>query len=84
MMERSAVFIYCGLSQLHARRKSERANLKRLERGSQPPSRHESIEDLQQAVNGYYQTGKQHVVSFWEKFGYTWKSGIIYLLPQPG
>jgi len=45
---------------------------------------HESIEDLQQAVNGYYQTGKQHVVSFLEKFGYTWKSGVIYPLPQPG
>jgi len=45
---------------------------------------HESIEDLQQAVDGYYQTGKQHVVSFLEKFGYTWKSGVIYPLPQPG
>lgn len=45
---------------------------------------HESIEDLQKAVDGYYQTGKRHVVSFLEKFGYSWKNGVIYPLPQTG
>ena len=43
---------------------------------------HETFEDLQQAVDGYYQTGKQHVVNFLEKFGYTWRQGVIYPLPQ--
>ena len=45
---------------------------------------HETFEALQQAVDGYYQTGKQHVVNFLEKFGYTWKNGVIYPLLQPG
>lgn len=45
---------------------------------------HETIEDLQQAVDSYYQTGKQHVVNFLEKFGYTWRQGVIYPLPQTG
>ena len=45
---------------------------------------HETIEDLQQAVASYYQTGPQHVVNLLEKFGYTWKQGVIYPLPQTG
>ena len=39
---------------------------------------------LQQAVDGYYQAGKHHVVSFLEKFGYMWKDGVIHALPQTG
>lgn len=45
---------------------------------------HETINDLRQAVDSYYQAGKQHVVNFLEKFGYTWQDGVIYALPQTG
>ncbi len=45
---------------------------------------HETLADLQQAVDGYYQAGKRHVVNFLEKFGYTWRNGVIHPLPQPG
>lgn len=45
---------------------------------------HETVDDLRKAVDGYYQTGKQHVVNFLEKFGYMWKNGVIYELPQTG
>lgn len=45
---------------------------------------HETMADLRQAVDGYYQTGKQHVVHFLEKFGFTWKDGVIYPLAQTG
>ena len=40
---------------------------------------HETFEALQHAIDGYYQAGKRHVVNF-----YTWKKGVIHLLPQPG
>ncbi len=45
---------------------------------------HETLEDLQQAIDGYYQAGKRHVVNYLEKFGYTWEKGVIHPLPQPG
>lgn len=45
---------------------------------------YETMEDLQKAVDGYYQAGKQHVVNFLEKFGYTWCNGVIQPLPQTG
>jgi transposase len=45
---------------------------------------HETLADLRQAVDGYYQMGKRHVVNFLEKFGYTWRNGVIHPLPQPG
>lgn len=43
---------------------------------------HETLEDLQTAVNRYYQAGKQHVVHFLEKFGYTWQQGVLRPLSQ--
>jgi len=45
---------------------------------------HETMEELKEAVNEYYQSGKKHVVSFLEKFGYTWVNGVINPLPQTG
>ena len=43
---------------------------------------HETLDDLQAAVNQYYQAGKQHVVHFLEKFGYTWRAGLVQPLSQ--
>lgn len=43
---------------------------------------HETLEDLQAAVNKYYQAGKQHTVNFLEKFGYTWWEGVIHPISQ--
>jgi transposase len=43
---------------------------------------HETLADLQAAVNTYYQTGKRHVVNFLEKFGYTWQAGVLQPLSQ--
>ena len=45
---------------------------------------HETAEDLRKAVDGYYQAGKRHVVNFLKKFGYRWRAGVIYELPQTG
>jgi hypothetical protein len=41
---------------------------------------HETLADLQAAVDTYYQTGKQHVVTFLEKFGYSWRAGVLHSL----
>jgi transposase len=43
---------------------------------------HETMADLREAINGYYQAGKKHVVNFLQKFGYRWVDGIIQPLPQ--
>ena len=43
---------------------------------------HETIADLRAAINGYYQAGKKHVVTFLQKFGYRWVEGVIQPLPQ--
>ena len=43
---------------------------------------HETMTDLRAAINGYYQAGKKHVVTFLEKFGYSWVDGVIQPLPQ--
>jgi transposase len=43
---------------------------------------HETMDDLSHAIDGYYQSGKRHVVNFLQKFGYHWKNGVIYPLPQ--
>ncbi len=41
---------------------------------------HETMADLRKAINDYYQTAKQHTVSFLEKFGYGWSDGRLYAL----
>jgi len=43
---------------------------------------HETMADLRTAIDGYYQAGKKHVVTFLEKFGYRWVDGVIQPLPQ--
>lgn len=43
---------------------------------------HETLEDLQAAVNTYYQAGKKHTVNFLEKFGYTWWEGVLHPISQ--
>lgn len=42
---------------------------------------HETLADLSQAINTYYQTVKQHTVNFLKKFGYGWSAGKLYALP---
>ena len=41
---------------------------------------HETLADLRKAINDYYQTTKQHTVSFLAKFGYGWSNGRLYAL----
>ena len=41
---------------------------------------HETMADLRKAIDGYYQTAKQHTVSFLERFGYGWSDGRLYAL----
>jgi transposase len=43
---------------------------------------HASMADLQKAVDRFYQSARQHTVSFLEGFGYFWKNGRIHSLPQ--
>ena len=43
---------------------------------------YDTMADLKQAVNDYYQTTKQHTVSFLEKFGYGWSNGRLYALSE--
>lgn len=43
---------------------------------------HETMADLRAAIDGYYQAGKKHVVTFLQKFGYRWEAGILQPLPQ--
>lgn len=43
---------------------------------------YDSIADLRKAINDYYQTAKQHTVSFLAKFGYGWSDGRLYVLPN--
>ena len=43
---------------------------------------HETMTELRAAIDGYYQAGKTHVVTFLEKFGYRWMDGVIQPLPQ--
>jgi len=42
---------------------------------------HETLGDLRKAIDDYYQTARQHTVSFLEKFGYGWSDGRLYALP---
>jgi transposase len=43
---------------------------------------HETMAELREAINGYYQAGKKHVVTFLQKFGYCWVEGVLQPLPQ--
>lgn len=43
---------------------------------------HETMADLRKAINDYYQTARQHTVSFLERFGYGWSNGRLYALPS--
>jgi hypothetical protein len=43
---------------------------------------HSNMTSLRDAVDGYYQSGKRHVVGFLEKFGYKWVDGVIEPLTQ--
>ncbi|NOT57660.1 MAG: hypothetical protein HOP18_23900 [Deltaproteobacteria bacterium] len=42
---------------------------------------HETMTELRTAIDGYYQAGKNHVVTFLQKFGYRWSNGILEPLP---
>ena len=44
---------------------------------------HRTKESLADAIDQFYQSGKRHTVNFLERFGYSWKQGRIYALPQP-
>ena len=46
------------------------------------PHWHETRADLRTAIDGDYQAGKKHVVTFLQKFGYRWRKGVIEPLPQ--
>lgn len=43
---------------------------------------HPTKESLSEAIDKFYQSGKRHTVSFLQRFGYIWKQGRIYPLPQ--
>jgi transposase len=43
---------------------------------------HDTKADLSRAIDSYYQTVRRHAVRFLEKFGYYWKAGRIYPLPE--
>lgn len=43
---------------------------------------HETMADLRNAINDYYQRAKQHTVNFLAKFGYEWSAGRLYALTR--
>lgn len=43
---------------------------------------HPTKESLSQAIDGFYQSVKQHTVSFLQRFGYSWKKGRIHPIPR--
>jgi hypothetical protein len=45
---------------------------------------HSNMAALREAVDGYYQSGKRHIVGLLEKFGYKWVDGVIEPLAQSG
>ena len=45
---------------------------------------HPTKESLSRAIDGFYQTAKEHTVNFLQRFGYVWQSGRIYPLLQSG
>jgi len=44
---------------------------------------HPTKQSLAEAIDEFYQSAKQHTVSFLQRFGYGWEKGRIYPLPQP-
>lgn len=43
---------------------------------------HATFSDLSAAIDHYYQKARTHTVNFLERFGYYWRKGRIYPLPQ--
>ena len=43
---------------------------------------HATKQSLSDAIDGFYQSAKRHTVNFLQRFGYVWKQGRIYPLPQ--
>jgi transposase len=43
---------------------------------------HATVDDLREAVDGFYQKAWRHTVNFLQGFGYFWERGRIYPLPQ--
>lgn len=43
---------------------------------------HPTKASLSEAIDGFYQSVKRHTVNFLQRFGYVWKQGRIYPLPQ--
>lgn len=43
---------------------------------------HASMSELQKSVDGFYQTGRKHTVNFLKRFGYLWRKGRIYPIPE--
>jgi transposase len=43
---------------------------------------HPTKQSLSEAIDGFYQSAKRHTVNFLQRFGYVWKKGRIYPLPQ--
>jgi transposase len=43
---------------------------------------HATKQSLADAIDDFYQTVKRHTVNFLQRFGYVWKQGRIYPLPQ--
>jgi transposase len=44
---------------------------------------HDSLAELGQEIDQYYQTARYHTVNFLKKFGYEWVKGFLYPLPEP-
>jgi transposase len=56
------------------------ATWKALKEEVSPHHWHETLADLSQAINTYYQTVKRHTVNFLKKFGYAWNEGRLSAL----
>ena len=44
---------------------------------------HPTRQSLAEAIDGFYQSARQHTVNFLQRFGYFWEKGRLYPLPQP-
>ena len=43
---------------------------------------HATKQSLSEAIDKFYQSAKRHTVNFLQRFGYVWKQGRIYPMPQ--
>jgi len=43
---------------------------------------HATKQSLSEAIDDFYQSAKRHTVNFLQRFGFAWKKGRIYPLPQ--